>query len=174
MIGKWLIKARRYPLVQRVIVNSGLVSVCGVEHPKELTSLAVIPPFAVNWHTHSAEQKTNLVSNCVSLFIHNAINSNDFPVNAELTALLIELEVTIKSLHRNAWRTLFERVGETGCAPDRIATETLTNTEQLLLSGHWKEWEDNIAPVTEDITLWFIKNIDSIQVWHEKRLAPFS
>lgn len=173
MLQFWIARARRYPLVQRVIINSGLAAVDGVERPQDLRRLAVIPPYAPNWHRFSAAEQEKLISNFLAIYLHNSINTRDFPTDAELNGLLSRLESSVKSLKHNAWRELLERYGDSGEAPDKAAFMGLPPEEQVRLSADRNEWEHSVAPVLEEMIRWVCKNSSTIQEWHAARLELF-
>lgn len=174
VLQSYLAKARRYPLVQRVIINSGLAAVDGVDHPQDLHRLAVIPPYASNWRRFSAAEQDKLISNFLAVYLHNSINTKDFPTDKVLTGLLCQLELTVKSLHHNAWRHLLERYGDTGEAPDKAAFMGLPLEEQVRLSACRNEWEHSVAPILEEMIRWVRDNSGAIQEWHISRLKLFS
>lgn len=174
MFQSWLAKARRYPLVQRVIINSGLAAVDGVDHPRDLHRLAVIPPYAPNWHRFSAAEQEKLISNFLAVYLHNSINTKDFPTDNNLIGLLSRLESTVKSLHHNAWRHLLERYGDSGEAPDKAAFMGLPPEEQVRLSADRNEWEHSVAPILEEMIRWVRNNSEAIQKWHTARLELFT
>lgn len=146
----------------------------GVDHPRDLYRLAVIPPYAPNWHRFSAAEQEKLISNFLAIYLHNSINTKDFPTDKNLTGLLSQLESTVESLHHNAWRHLLERYGDSGEAPDKAAFTALPPEEQVRLSADRNEWEHSVGPILEEMIRWVHDNRGAILEWHSSRLKLFS
>lgn len=163
---------RRYPLVQQVVVNSGLAAVDGVEHPHDLAGLALVPPFAQFWSSFSNEEKSKLIKNYLAIYIHNMLNADDYPLEEALVEHLVNLENTIDDLKDNAWRDLLMSYGATGEVPTKKSFVNLEPTEQLALAGDRTEWEEKVSPILGRIIDW-INNNSQVEAWHSRRLQLF-
>lgn len=146
----------------------------GVGLPSDLYRLAVLPPYSPHWSEFSTEEQEKLVSNFLAVYLHNAINTKDFPRDRELEGLLAQLESTVKSLRHNAWCQLLERYGDRGEIPDRSAFLQLPHDEQVLLSIDRNAWELSVSPILEKLISWVCKNNHEIQTWHIARLQHFN
>ena len=163
---------RRRPLVQQIIVNSGLAAVDGVEHPHDLAGLAVVPPFVQFWSSFSKKEKITLIKNHLAIYIHNMLNAGDFPIDEETVKLLDDLETTISDLKKNAWRDLLMSYGATGKVPTKSSFVKLQPTEQLSLAGDRTEWEEKVSPILDKIMAWIDDNAQ-VEAWHSGRLQYF-
>lgn len=164
--------AQGYPLVQQVVVNSGLAAVDGVEHPHDLAGLAVVPPFATFWSSFSSEEKSTLIKNHLAIYIHNMLNADDYPLENKIKEYLDHLESIIDDLKDNAWRDLLMSYGATGDVPTKSSFVNLEPTEQLALAGDRTEWEEKVSPILEKIIAW-IDNNSQVEAWHSRRLQHF-
>lgn len=155
-----------------MIVNSGLVAVDGVECPSDFTNLAVLPPFCKFWDSFSRLEKEKLVRNFLSVYIHNMLNTDDFPTGEYIKGQLDRLEKSIQGLSNNEWCKLLLDYGNSGKMLSRRCILDLPPHMHASLAGDRAEWESLVSPALDNIAEW-LDNNKLVEAWHVERLSRF-